>query len=471
MSIRYADDKFEDLSSYSSVKEYKKRRKNRPGKIILKSFIALLCVLLIGFGSVLLYLSQGLFSGLSTVDITTDREALGISVNATVDTSIKNIAFFGVDSRDGSFTGLSDSIMVLSIDNKHNKIKMTSILRDTRIDNIDGIGAQKINAAYGYGGAELAIKTINQNFNLNIEDYVTINFYNMALVVDAFGGTEITMDDDEAYNTNKNLNALMYEQIHDDLERTVWESDFLPEIDGYVSGGTFTLNGNQAVAYARNRSDSDANRANRQKNVLVGLMKRLQKMNTLDYFPLLQKIFPMCETSMSISDIMDCAPIILKDIAFETLNIPGDEEYAYGGDLGDGLGWVFSYDLENAAHHIDRFIYEEASPYWDAAIGNGADSDDEPDWDSGVNYNSQSQYQSSSQSNNNYNDYNNYDDYDSGNDNYYDDSNDYSDDYSYDYDNGDSSDSGDYNYDDSDGYYSDEGDYNTNDGSYSGEEY
>lgn len=369
---------FEDLSSYSSSKDYKRRRKNKPLRIVLKSILALFSVALIVGGSLLIHASESLFSGLSTVDFTKDKEELGIKLTATNDDSIKNIAFFGVDSRDGSFEGLSDAIMVLTVDNKHGKIKMTSILRDTRIENIEDVGTNKINAAYYYGGAKLAIKTINQNFDLNIEDYVAINFYNLATVVDAFGGTEIIMTDEEAYNTNENLNALMYEQIHDGYERTIWESDFLPSSDGYVSGGTFTLNGNQAVAYARNRSDSDSDRADRQKKVLTGLFSRLKNMSTSEYFPLLERVMSLCETSMGLDDAWDCAPIILKDFSIETLTIPGEEEAAFGGDLSDGVGWHFSYDLELAAQHIDRFIYESNSPYWtgtsdDTGIGSSGE--------------------------------------------------------------------------------------------------
>lgn len=355
---------FEDVSSYSSSKEYKKKKKNRKGKTVLKSILAVFCVLLIVFGVGLVYISTNLLVNLSTVSIPKDKESLGINSNVTSDNSIKNIAFFGLDSRDYSFTGLSDAIMVVTIDNKHNKIKMTSILRDTRVDNIDGYGAGKINAAYEFGGAELAIKTINQNFNLNIEDYVSINFYNMAEVVDAFGGTEIIMTDEEAYWTNQNLNALMYEQIHTGFERTIWETDFLPSSNGYVSGGTFTLNGNQAVAYARNRSDSDAERADRQKKVLIGLLQRLTSLSSTQYLPLLQQVFPLCETSLNVDDIWSLAPIVSRSYEIESLTVPGEEEAAFGGDLGDGLGWVYSYDLSLAAEHIDRFIYEENSPYY-----------------------------------------------------------------------------------------------------------
>lgn len=378
------DIKFEDVSSYSSSKEYRKKKKNRRGRTVLKSIFGLFCGLLIVAGSGLIYLSTGLLSEVSGSAITLTKDELLISPDATTDDKITNIAFFGVDARDGTFKGLSDSIMVLTVDNKHDKIKMTSILRDSRVQMAGYDGYNKINAAYSEfaypkdGGPELAIKTLNSNFMLNIEDYVTVNFSYMADIVNAFGGTVVTMDDSEAFQTNKNINALMYELIHRGYERTIWEDDFLPEDEnGVVRGGTLTLNGNQAVAYARNRSDSDGSRSDRQKKVLMGLFSQLENYGTSDYYSLAQEILPLCETSLDFKDIWGLAPIITKNFEIETLTIPGDMERADGKDFGDGLGWVWRYDIDSAAEHIDRFIYEEGSPYWDAASGNGADNWDE----------------------------------------------------------------------------------------------
>lgn len=372
--------KFEDVSSYSSSKEYKKKKKNRRGRTILKSILALFSVILIVAGGGMIYLSTGLLSGLNVVSINRDAIEQAIDSRATMDDSITNIALFGIDARDGSFSGLADSIIVISIDNKHGKIKMTSILRDSKVVVAGYGGSSKINATYSSvsypndGGPELAIRTINQNFLLNITDYVTINFTKLAEVVDAFGGTTVTLTDEEAYQTNKNLNSLMYEQIHDGLEQTITEEDFLPEDEnGDVKGGTLTLTGNQAVAYARNRSDSDDNRADRQKKVLMGLFDRLANMSTSEYYSLADVVLPKCETSLDFSDIWSLAPILATDFEIEHLTIPGSSEAAYGADQGDGIGWVYEYDLEAAAEHIDRFIYEDDSQYWDEASGNGAD--------------------------------------------------------------------------------------------------
>ena len=375
--------RFEDVSSYSSSKEYKKKKKNRRGGTFVKSVIAVISVLLIVAGGGMVYLSADIVPNIRVQAITKDRNELMIREEATMDDSITNIALFGLDSRNDSFKGLSDSIMVLTVDNKHGKIKLTSVLRDSKVE-IAGYGNGKINSAYSDlaypadGGPELAVKTLNHNFMLNITDYVTINFGNMAKIVDAFGGVRMVMDDEEAYQTNENINALMYEQIHLGLERTIWESDFLP-IDEYgeVKGGEFLLNGNQAVGYARNRTDSDMFRSERQKNVLMGLLDRVGDLETSDYYNLAKEILPMCETSLDLKDIMNLLPILNKNIVVETLTIPGDEEQATGG-VQDDFGWVFEYDLGYAAQHIDRFIYEDGSRYWQSAAASQSAGGAEP---------------------------------------------------------------------------------------------
>ena len=186
---------------------------------MLRGIAIFFCLIFILCGSGLVYVSTNLLSGLSTTTIAKDDDSLGIDTkNIVMDDSIKNIALFGLDSRNGEFTGRSDVIMILSVDNKHGKLKLTSILRDSEL-TIEGEGndgsylnyVDKINAAYFYGGPELAIRTINQNFGLDIRDYVTINFANMASIVDAFGGVDIELTAEEVEAVNDNLWALSQE--------------------------------------------------------------------------------------------------------------------------------------------------------------------------------------------------------------------------------------------------------------------
>lgn len=360
---------FEDISSYSSDRKRRedqrtlrqqqrstsqppRKTKKKRGGAGRKAGLALLVVLvLVGAGC--LYVFGFLLRGLTVTSISDDPSALGIQAGAFSDPQIQNIALFGVDAREeDDDTGRSDSLMILTVDKRHNKLKLTSILRDSEVQ-IEGYGSDKITHAYAYGGPELAIKTLNQNFYLDIQDYVTVNFFQMAKIVDAFGGVDLTITEDEMHEINNNLTALYLESEDFSLS----DSDYLHEY------GEVHLTGKQAVAYARIRHlDSDNVRASRQQQVLEALVQSLKQKNPLEYLIIAPQILPMCETSLSFGDILPMAPFLLSGFTMETLSIPGEEEGAYG-DYNDAGAWVYRYDTAAATQHISRFIYEEESPY------------------------------------------------------------------------------------------------------------
>ncbi len=388
-------DDFQDISSYSSsakrragqkaVKKEKKSQKNsrtaarqgargssgqdvysssrpaRKKKSIGKKVAAVFLVLVLVVTGSIVYM----LSGLTMTSITKNPDALGISSSAVSDPQITNIALFGLDAREDSNTGRSDVVMILSVDNRHHTLKLTSILRDSEVA-VEGYGYDKITHAYAYGGPELAIKTLNQNFNLDIKNYVTVNFYQMAEIVDAFGGVDMELTADEVYQLNENLWNLSQEN-----PGKIVSADFIPNIydeidliNGPYQDGTYHLNGNQAVAYARIRYiDSDDVRASRQQQVLSALLDSLKKKNIFQYPGLVRKVSVMCETSLNVGDMLGMMPIVLGGLHLETLSIPGEEEQAYGVTLESGA-WAYEYDLTAASQHISRFIYEERSPYY-----------------------------------------------------------------------------------------------------------
>ena len=383
---------FEDVSSYSSSKEYKKRKKNRRRRAVLRGIAVFFCLVFILCGSGLVYVSTNILAGLTTTSIAKDDGALGIDTeNIVMDNSIKNIALFGVDSRSNSFSGRSDVIMILSVDNRHGKLKLTSILRDSEV-TIEGEGYQsyvnytdKINAAYSLGGPELAIRTLNQNFGLDIRDYVTVNFAYMAAIVDAFGGVDITMTGEEVYQLNANLWALSQEveqQKETDQANGTYEEqtyaeitseDYIPDINGEINiaygeyeDGTYHLNGNQAVAYGRIRYvDSDWGRVERQQTVLIALVSKLTEMGISDYTSLISQLMPYCETSLDLADIVSMTPILFTGFSMDRISVPDpDYETDLFSDYIDNV-YHMQYSTEGAGERISAFIYEEDSPYWE----------------------------------------------------------------------------------------------------------
>ncbi len=328
------------------VKPKQRSTAKRAWLIVLSSLMAVLSIVFIGGGLWLDYY----FGGLNTTKLTKDPEALGISADATHDDQIINIALFGVDSRTTAIRGRSDAVIILTIDNRHGKIKMTSVLRDSSII-IDGRGEDKIAHAYAYGQAELAIKTLNQNFNLNISEYVSVNFSSLAHIIDEVGGLDIEITERERQEINRLIQLPTSGYYGLGLDRTLVRQT-----------GLVHLNGTQALTYARIRKiDSDNKRAERQQIVLDKLFEKAKGIKKSEYPDMIRTILPMLETSLSYTDIIGMSGILLADgLSIEKLTVP--DKSIEGINLQSGYDtsgrWVWKYDYEVAAKAIDDFIYE-----------------------------------------------------------------------------------------------------------------
>ena len=351
-------DEFQDISSYSSKQAYKKNQKKKK-RMGLKVFLSFICVILVLVGGVMIYASTVLLGDLKTTTITKDKTELGISEETKSEAGITNIALFGVDARDydgGTFAGRSDAIMVMSIDNVHHKVKLTSIMRDVRVYMGDGSpydsGYDKLNHAYMYGGPEQAIRAINQNFGLDIQDYVTVNFSAMAKIVDAFGGVNIDLTEEEVEQVNINMR---------DLAATSPDS-MAGDVSTYAplsAGEGVLLNGDEAVAYGRIRAiGNDNGRVERQQEVLSALLSKASSISKLEYPSIIQQLAPLCETSLTFDKMIGQAQIALTGFDIERLSIPSDVE-GYASDYCEGGGWMWTYDTDVAAQHIHEFIYED----------------------------------------------------------------------------------------------------------------
>jgi len=163
----------------------------RGSKIVLIIIGIIIGVFLISIGGVYIY-GRHIYNKVEKVEV--DKDDIGITEEveeklSPYSNSIINIALFGIDSADAT-TGRSDSIIIATIDTNHKKLKLTSIMRDSYV-NISGIGNDKINHAYAFGGAQLAIKTLNENFDLNIEDFVAVNFDSLPKIIDMIGGVTV----------------------------------------------------------------------------------------------------------------------------------------------------------------------------------------------------------------------------------------------------------------------------------------
>lgn len=305
--------------------------------------------LLIVVGSGLIY-GYSMLKKVNTMKITEDEGELGISNIDGKDLpkdKIINVALFGIDSRSPKDNGRSDAMMVLTIDLKNNKIKLSSLMRDSYVP-IDGHGETKLNHAYAYDGPLLAIKTINQNFGTDIKDFASVNFESVIDIVDYFGGVEIDVKPEEVEYINY-------------YQGEVSELTGKP-IQTLEKSGKVKLTGMQALSYSRIRSTSggDFERTHRQRVVFETLYKQLLNSNTLQLSGIVSKILPHVTTSLDTNEIINLGTAILKNkSSIEQERFPVD---GYCKPLIKDDGWYLQFDRAKTKSQITDYIYKDIKP-------------------------------------------------------------------------------------------------------------
>lgn len=264
----------------------------------------------------------------------------------------KNIALFGLDNRSmGSLErGNSDTIIVVSINEGSGEIKMASVYRDTYLD-IDEDKFRKANAAYANGGPKQAIDMLNKNLDLNITDYVSVDFSALVEAVDLLGGIEI---DNLSESEAKWLNLYASDTI-----KNTGYSDYVD----YVSAGeNVHLNGIQATAYARIRYVGlDYGRTERQRTVITKMFEKAKQCDIPTLNKMMDEMLPQISTSLSPNELTKLALGATKYHMGENTGFPFEKESGDVGSLGD---MVIPLDLESNVIELHKFLYanEEYTP-------------------------------------------------------------------------------------------------------------
>ncbi len=261
--------------------------------------------------------------------------------------SVRNILLIGTDSR-GDDRGRSDSMILFSINSKTNKMSLVSLMRDAYVQ-IPGYGGDKLNAAYSYGGPELLMDTIEENFYIEIDDYFTVNFISFANIVDAVGGVDIKVSDDEA----DAINVLLDSKEGNTLFGTPDEEDYLN------GGGEYTLNGKQALCYSRLRyvGNADFERTERQRTVLTEIIKSAGTTNPFKLGSAAKDVLPSMNTNMSKFSMYLLSlrlPSLLIGYDIQQIRIPADDTY-YGSTI-DGQS-VLEIDFDANLEIIEDKLY------------------------------------------------------------------------------------------------------------------
>lgn len=297
-----------------------------------------------------LAITVGLFVYRFLFSYTYDNSLEGLSdedlaVSAKPASGITNIALFGIDTRPDEPTR-SDCMMVMSVNADTGTIKLISLMRDSEVE-IEGHGTQKLCHAYSYGGPELAIKTINQTFDLNITDYAEVNFVQMANLIGEVGGVDIDVSEAERVEANKYIKEY-YESF-----------DMEPEL--IEEAGYQHLNGIQAMTYARIRkggTGDDWGRVERQSIVLEAMFETVQDKSITELVAMMPRLLPYVTTSLKKSEMVSLAKGLFANgqPQIEHSRVPKDGEWEYGGSQEQYI----VYDLDKAAEDINDYIYGDS---------------------------------------------------------------------------------------------------------------
>lgn len=323
-----------------STKRKKKKRKNKIILFIVE--IIILAALLVG-----LYV----YSRMNKVDSTGEIEQDEVNVELDSETAevlkgYTNIALFGLDNREvGKYTsGNSDCIMIASINNDTKKVKLLSIYRDTFL-NVKDDTYRKINAAYAYGGPKGAIAALNKNLNLDIVDYVSVDFGAVVDAVDLLDGIELELTSQEV--------QIMNDNYIDEINKVTDHSS--SKLSG---GGTYTVDGVQALAYCRIRytAGDDFKRTERQRTVLTKMIEKAKGSSLTTIGGMIDSMMDEISTSFTSKDLLQLAGDVM---GYELDGSHGWPFELCTGNYGSQSSLVVPTDLETNVRELHEYLFDE----------------------------------------------------------------------------------------------------------------
>ena len=310
----YNQDPFQQGAYAQPDQTGKVKRKNKR-KVIFAIEILVLLLLAVGL-FVASKLSKVQKQDVSKGDIIINDEIS--PEEAEVLSGYTNIALYGVDSREGKLEieSHSDALMIASINKKTKEIKLVSVYRDTYLDNTNG-EYRKATECYYFGGPNRSMNMLNKNLDLNIQDFVTVDFKVVADVVDELGGIEIDVQEDELIH----LNNYQVEGSQ------ITGKDIVP----VEYAGVQTLNGLQTLSYCRIRytEGSDYRRTERQRTVMEKLMAKAKTTDLFTLNSIIDKVLPNMLTSLSSVEILGLAKDIASYNMGPTTGFPFNYQAAY----------------------------------------------------------------------------------------------------------------------------------------------
>ena len=318
------------------------RRKKKKRSGCGNKFLSILLVL------VLLYIGTGyLVFGKMDVDKSQHKSNQYVSAGQLKDNPlVTNILLLGVDAREGETVSRADTMMLVSIDRVHSKIKLTSFLRDSYVQ-IPGHERNKLNASTSEGGIQLTIDTIEYNYGINIDKYMAVNFQAFTNLIDALGGVDVAITSAEA----NYLNNTWYKWSLTGNKLT------------FQSGDKVHLNGEEALMFCRIRKlDSDVQRTRRQREVISAIKEEMSAVSPSDLIKIAKTVMPEIQTDIGwlrMENMSATALIAYRHFEIQQTSLPVDgtwhSEYTNAGDS-------VVFDINSAAQTLKNFIYKNEDP-------------------------------------------------------------------------------------------------------------
>lgn len=356
---------FVDINSNTQVVNIY-RKKGR----VVRILSIVMSVIFIIFGSGMVYYYSVLdslnYAVLNDYTVPTDPTAesgMNTNINNMVDDSdllsdpkVLNIMLFGEDYHSADSYGRSDSMIMATINNHSKSIKFTSFQRDTYV-YIPGYGHNKITHAFSYGGPALAIKTVEANFGIKIDRYAVVDFNSFQEIINILGGVTIDLTADEAGY----INWQMY------INNQAPDRNTLAEVDGEV-----TLDGQQALWYARNRgfeeegytqvyAGDDWDRTERQRKLLNAVFDEMKSASLTEIIEIVAKVGPLVTTNLKKDEITGLVANALSYLKYEfqSYGIPQDGYWAYWDDSPAG-SVIEIIDMDSCRNDFANFVFDGA---------------------------------------------------------------------------------------------------------------
>lgn len=339
-----------DRDIYSSSAAGRQGKKPaRKGGCAKRFFGAVLVVLLLAAAGVFVY-GRVMLSRINRSDKVdsadlasyVQRPADAPAWDVKSDGSVVNILLLGVDENKDGSDGRSDTNMLVSIDSKAKALRLVSFLRDSYLQ-IPTIGKNKLNAAYAKGGVALTMQTLENNYRVNIDKYISVNFDNFAAVIDKMGGLDVPMSKAACTAENENMGS-------------------------HLKPGVNHLNGKLCLYYARIREAADSfghddyGRASRQRQVVELMIQKMKSLNPVQSSKILYDYLPYVKTNLGDSEIVYLSSVgaTLSQYKTETRQIPAPNTFTDDKTV-KGIGKVVSINLEKNCAILRQFLYGEGA--------------------------------------------------------------------------------------------------------------